>query len=494
MATRENQNVNSRLANQVLPAGDESHAEFWELKRHHKMVAAIDARSGAQWSYSALSEDAARIEAALPHSGRKSLGLLIAQNRYECLAAYLAALNARSSLMLLDAGLNAVLLRDLVAAYRPDWIFSLQLKTDFPGYHKSASEPGLFEADDPEEIAIHPDLAVLLTTSGSTGSPKLVRLTLQNLASNARSIAQFLQLTPYGRPVTSLPMAYSYGLSVINSHLYVGATIVFTEHGVLRREFWDAIDQYGCTSFAGVPYTYQLLLQTGLLRNKGSTLRVLTQAGGRLEERSVRQVHELALDRGWKFFVMYGQTEATARISYLPFEQLSLKIGSVGIAVPQGSLAVDEHTGELTYCGPNVMLGYAECRGDLAKGDELNGVLRTGDLARVDADGYLYITGRLNRFLKLFGKRFNLDDAETILSRGLKSAVACYGRDDLLIAAVENCESPEAIGATVCEMFDLPRTVVRVLAVTALPRTASGKLDHSRLPNTDRELTMAVTP
>jgi acyl-CoA synthetase (AMP-forming)/AMP-acid ligase II len=178
---------------------------------------------------------------------------------------------------------------------------------------------------------------------------------------------------------------------------------------------------------------------------------------------------------------MYGQTEATARISYVPFERLGGKIGSVGIAVPHGSLTVDQHTGELVYRGPNVMLGYAECRQDLARGDDLHGVLRTGDLARQDADGYCYITGRLKRFLKLFGKRFNLDDVERILSRRLDSTVACYGRDDLLMAAVEGCENPEAISGIVCETFDLPRTAVQVIAVKELPRTANGKLDYQRL-------------
>src|SRR5664279_1985389 len=141
---------------------------------------------------------------------------------------------------------------------------------------------------------------------------------------------------------------------------------------------------------------------------------------------------ELARRRGWKFFVMYGQTEATARISYVPFEQLGNKVGSVGIAIPYGSVTVDEPTGELVYRGPNVMMGYAECREDLAKGDELQGVLRTGDLARQDADGYFYITGRLKRFLKLFGKRFSLDEMEKILSHRVEASVACYGRDDLL--------------------------------------------------------------
>src|SRR5664279_2611224 len=202
---------------------------------------------------------------------------------------------------------------------------------------------------------------------------------------------------------------------------------------------------------------------------------------------------ELARRRGWKFFVMYGQTEATARISYVPFEQLGKKVGSVGIAIPDGSITMDEETGELIYRGPNVMMGYAECREDLAQGDELHGVLRTGDLARQDADGYFYVTGRLKRFLKMFGKRFNLDDMEKILSRRVEAVVACYGRDDLLMVAVENCENTDAINSIVCETFDLPRTAVRVVALKELPRTANGKLDYQRLADVDGARTVAAT-
>jgi long-chain acyl-CoA synthetase len=455
---------------------------FLEVEGNGAAYAAIEARSGKTWTYDHLRQDVARIGAALPRLGRKSLGLLIAQNRYECLVVYLAALSGNSALMLLDAALNPELLRQLVVWYRPDWIFALRPGAGFAGYRQSTScEPGLFEIEAPHELEIHADVALLLSTSGSTGSPKLVRLSLRNLEANADSIVQYLQLTPQERPITSLPMAYSYGLSVINSHLHAGATIIFTEDGVLRRDFWDAVERYGCTSFAGVPYTYEMLHQTGLLDKRGSSLKVLTQAGGKLDERYIRQLRSLALSRGWKFFVMYGQTEAAPRISYVPFDQLGRKIGSIGIAVPDGSLTLDERTGELIYRGPNVMLGYAECPQDLAKGDELFGVLRTGDLACEDADGYFYITGRLKRFLKLFGKRFNLDELEIILSRRFESVVACCGRDDLLIAAVENCDDSEMIRGIVCEMFDLPRAAVKVVAMRELPRTTNGKLEYQRV-------------
>ena len=461
---------------------------FWSLDKPNDAPAAIDARTGRVWTYAMLRADVARIQAALPSLGRKSLGLLLAQNRYECLAVYLAALNAGSALMLLDASLNPGLLSDFLATYQPDWIFTLQPNPDLAGYRASSeAEPCLLLPEDTQELELHPDLALLLNTSGSTGSPKLVRLTLQNLQANASSIAEYLQLTPDERPITSLPMPYSYGLSVLNSHLLTGASIVFSEDSVLRREFWAAIDRYCCTSFAGVPYTYQLLLQAGLLAKRGDSLTSLTQAGGKLDEASIRKLLALAETRSWRFFVMYGQTEATARIAYVPANRLREKVGSVGIAIPKGTLSTDSQTGELLYSGPNVMMGYAESRADLAKGDELHGTLRTGDLARVDADGFAYITGRLKRFLKLFGKRFNLDDVESILSRHTEAPIACLGSDDLLKIAVEGIESTEGVREMVCKLFDLPRTAVQVMAVNTLPRTSNGKIDYQALTQNPTE-------
>ena len=462
--------------------------DFWKLAYSDDAPAAIEVSSGKSHSYRELSQDVSQMQNGLPRLDRKSLGLIISSNKYEYLAAYLAALNADCAVILLDSALNERLLREFVHTYQPDWIFFAESRIDLTGYRASASGvPGLLENVEPQPIQIHPDLALLLTTSGSTGSPKLVRLTLRNLAANAESIAQYLQLTPGERPITSLPMSYSYGLSVVNSHLHVGASIVFTDDSLLQRSFWDALNGFVCTSFAGVPYTYQMLLQTGLLKNRGSSLTMLTQAGGRLEEHYISQMYNLTQARGWKFFVMYGQTEATARISYVPYQELGRKIGSVGIAIPNGSLTLDDVTGELIYRGPNVMMGYAESRADLAKGDELHGELRTGDLAQTDSDGYFYITGRLKRFLKMFGKRFNLDDVEKEMARRFDAIMACYGRDDLLMTAVENGVDPEAVHRIICETFDLPRPAVKVTAMKQLPRTPNGKLDYTRLTESGRQ-------
>jgi long-chain acyl-CoA synthetase len=455
---------------------------FWEMSHPDSATAMVDARSGDTITFADLRAEVQRVRATLPDLGRRSLGLLQAASRKDCIATYLAALEARSALILIDAALAPELMEELVRVYRPDWIAGDAPAFRLEGYSKVGPNPRILEREMQDDLDIHPDLGILLSTSGSTGSPKLVRLSLRNLQANAESIAEYLQLTPDERPVTSLPMAYSYGLSVVNSHLLVGSALVLTEFGVLQREFWDVVERHSCTSLAGVPYTYEMLLKTGLLTSKGRGFKTLTQAGGRLAEAHVREVRELAEKRGWRFFVMYGQTEATARISYVPHEELSRKVGSVGIPIPGGSMRLDDGTGELIYQGPNVMMGYAECREDLAKGDELKGVLRTGDLARQDEDGYFYLTGRIKRFLKLFGKRFNLDDAERTLARRFHSPVACYGEDDLLMVALEvPAPEIELVTRILRTTYALPATALKVLAVDSIPRTANGKIDYQTL-------------
>jgi long-chain acyl-CoA synthetase len=460
--------------------------EFWYIDHPAQQPAVVDASSGRQWTYGELRRD---VEAAVlntPHRDGKSLQFLLAQNRYECLVAYLAGLRSGDAVLLVDSSLNRDLLLELIAVYRPSVIRAATAEFEFPSYDKISEQPiPTWQSKTTEDDArIHESLALLLTTSGSTGSPKLVRLSRRNLQANAESISTYLELTSSEKPITSLPMAYSYGLSVINTHLLTGACLVLTDHGVVRREFCDSIDRHACTSFSGVPYTYQMLLQMGLLQTRGASLRTVTQAGGRLSEWHIQQMHDLAVKRGLRFFVMYGQTEATARISYVPFERLGAKIGSIGIAVPGGAMSLDANSGELIYTGPNVMLGYAESREDLARGDELHGILRTGDLARQDEDGFFYLTGRLKRFLKMFGKRFNLDEVERLVQRRFQVPVACYGRDDLLVLAVElEKEDEGAIAAMLRATFALPGPSVKVLSLPRLPRTSNGKIDYPVLLN-----------
>lgn len=332
--------------------------------------------------------------------------------------------------------------------------------------------------------AIHPDLALLMSTSGSTGSPKLVRLSHDNLTSNAASIAEYLDLHGRDRGITSLPLHYCYGLSVLHSHLLVGASVVMCEASVVDPCFRDSLDRHQATNVAGVPHTFELLERAGPDRLFVPSLRFVTQAGGRLAPDAVRRWIERCETRGVDFYVMYGQTEATARMAYLRPEDGARHPGSIGRPIPGGSFTlrpVDDRTdgaGELVYHGPNVMLGYAERPGDLALGRTID-ELATGDLATHDpVDDVYTIVGRRSRFVKPFGVRIDLDAVEAWLraqgQAGTDIAVAGTGERLTILVADGD---PADVAARVREHTKLPASAVLVEA-GPVPRTPSGKIDY----------------
>jgi acyl-CoA synthetase (AMP-forming)/AMP-acid ligase II len=306
-------------------------------------------------------------------------------------------------------------------------------------------------------------------------------LSYRNLQANAESIAGYLGIGPDERPITTLSMAYSYGLSVINSHLLAGAAIVLTDQSVTQREFWSLCTSQGATSIAGVPYTYEMLLRWRLLDRDIPKLRTMTQAGGRLSLPLTQQLIDISERWARRFFVMYGQTEATARIAYLPHDHAREKMGAIGVAVPGGTIRVDSDNGELIYTGPNVMMGYCESVDDLARGDDLHGVLRTGDLARVDEDGFCYITGRIKRFIKIFGQRFSLDHAEDLLAQSTGAVVCCIGSDDHLTVLTPDREKCAEIERAIVSLFKLHHTAFRVAPIAEIPYLASGKKNYMAL-------------
>jgi acyl-CoA synthetase (AMP-forming)/AMP-acid ligase II len=331
----------------------------------------------------------------------------------------------------------------------------------------------------------------MLTTSGSTSGAKLVRLSRSNLTANARSIAEYLQLGPDERSIQSLPVHYAYGLSLVNSHLYAGGTVVLTNHSFMRREFWADFDRSQCTSFAGVPYMYELLHRLRIDPSSRATLRTMTQAGGGLRAELTAQYHRAALDQGKRFFVMYGQTEATARISYVPPHRLGDKIGSIGIAIPEGSMALETVEGatdlqQILYHGPNVMLGYASTPQDLASGDVQDGKLRTGDLGRVDDEGFFYLTGRLRRIAKVFGRRINLAEVEKEVEQQFPCRAAAVDLGNKIHLAIECLEEVQlaAIRSHVARFLSLRPVAVGVHELAQLPRTASRKIDYQAVQST----------
>ena len=333
------------------------------------------------------------------------------------------------------------------------------------------------------------ELGVMLTTSGSTGSPKFVRQSYRNIQANTASIVEYLSIDPEDRAITTLPMSYTYGLSIVQSHLMAGAQIILTEQTFFDRGFWNFFREKAATNFGAVPYTYQMLDRLRFLKMDLPALRYITQAGGRLGEELHQKFGAGMREKGKALIVMYGATEATARMSYVPADKAVEKAGSIGIAIPGGRFELvdvdgsiideNEKVGELIYYGENVTHGYAVCREDLTKGDENKGRLETGDMAKRDADGYYSVVGRKSRFLKIFGNRVNLVEIEDLLAKA-GHETACVGEDDHM-RIYTTSKDTQAVVSCISEKTGLHRAAFKAIYIEEIPHNDSGKVLYSEL-------------
>lgn len=431
--------------------------------------------AGEWWSYGRLDREVDRWKSLFSSSGKK-LVFCYPQSDAASICCYLGAIEAGHAVALLDAKMAPEFRDRLVSLYEPDFVFDSSAPA---GSYRAAGEPGLWFTSQPSESPIHPDLTLLLSTSGSTGSPKFVRLTADNVRSNAQSISQALAIEEADRAIASLPLNYSYGLSVLNSHLIRGASLVLSSESLTARPFWDLFREQECTSLAGVPYSYQILRRLDLDGLHIPSLQTMTQAGGKLTNELISHFHTLMARRRGRFFVMYGQTEATARISILPAEKLPEKLGSTGPAILRGELSIEE--GEVIYRGPNVMLGYAEERKDLGAGDEFGGRLATGDLGYLDAEGYLFLTGRAKRDMKLFGIRINLDEVETLLRAHGPTAVVKNGEKLVAYCEHGDTDTLATLRNELASKLSVHRTALDFRRIDNIPVTPSGKVDYRKL-------------
>lgn len=422
-----------------------------------------------------------------------SLVLLLCQNQYESIFFYINAIERGVVPILVDAESDASLVNGLVKEYHPDYIFTpstkwAQFENYLVGHH--LRNYTLLKSERQSSVTLHPELALLLSTSGTTGSPKLVRLSYNNLVSNASSISEYLGLDSSETAISSLPMNYSFGLSIINSHLFVGGSVVMTTESITQRGFWGLFKNFKVTSLSGVPYTFDILKKFRLLNAELPSLKMLTQAGGKLSNELIEHFAQFSTNKGIQFFIMYGQTEGTARLSYLHPQFTIEKLGSIGRPIPNGEFhIIDENgnkidqpgaAGELVYTGPNVMLGYAECKADLTLGNENKGRLHTGDIALFDDDGFYFIVGRIKRFIKLFGNRVNLDELERLLlDREVKSA--CIGKDNALVIYILKPEYNDLVKDFLTQKLGIHFSVFDIRFIEEIPKNASGKTLYSKL-------------
>lgn len=457
---------------------------MWKFKEFGGRIAAKDDK-GNTITYSDLAE----LEELFRREAGRKLVFCVTRNCIEALAGYAAMINAGAVPVMISDDMDKGLLEHLFEQYQPEYIWTASERIHEFSYEMvSFSFRGysLIRTLWSSEESLYEELALLLTTSGSTGSPKLVRQSYTNIRANTESIVEYLKLNDEERPITTLPMNYTYGLSIINSHLYVGAAILVTDKTIMQKEFWEFFKQEKATSFGGVPYTYEMLKKLRIFKMDLPSLKTMTQAGGKLTTELHREFAEFAAKTGRNFVVMYGQTEATARMAYLPAERSLEKAGSMGIAIPGGEfILIDANgqeiqeegsIGELVYIGKNVTLGYAQDRKDLAKGDERKGRLETGDMARRDSDGYYYIAGRKKRFLKIYGKRVNLDEIERLVKARFDYLdCASTGTDDNLYLFVTDEKLTGQVREYISDITKINLSAIHSKYVKEIPKNDSGK-------------------
>lgn len=458
-----------------------------DLETHpSEAVAAVDSY-GNRLTYGQIPNLIAEFGNKIP---KRSLIFVLTRNDVGGIAWVMASILSGSVPLILSSHTDPALLDNLIHTYQPQFIISPNDEN-----HTEESEELSFGYNlvkrDASPCPMNEELSHLLPTSGSTGSPKLVRHKYENIEAAALNISTFFELSPADRPLMVLPLHYTMGLSMVFSHFKAGATILITDLSMTDPGFWRFLKEEKATSFTGVPFSYEILDKMRFTRMKLPDMTLLTQGGGKMPEALNLKFAEYCRDNGKKWIATYGQSEGTARMAWLPPEFAISKMGSIGIAVPNGKLSLRDTagnvietspaTGEMCYEGKNVTMGYARCREDLALGDERHGFLPTGDIAYRDEDGFYFIKGRMGRFLKIFGNRIGLDECEQIVKGAVTCECACTGNDDLLIVYLTDESAAENAKTALVEATRLPANVIETRFIEALPKNEAGKILYSKL-------------
>lgn len=421
---------------------------------------------------------------------KRTLIFIFSENTLGSVAGYVAALETKIVPLLLHTATEKGLRETLVKKYKPEYFWMPESMISewngevvFKAYGYALMNTGLVAP------LLSENLSLLLPTSGSTGSPKLVRHSYNNILANARNVGKVFEINSDDRALAMLPMYYTMGLSVITSYLYGGATVLLFNGSLTDAVFWKFLKEQKATILTGVPYTFEILSKLRFTRMDLPDLKIITQGGGKLSPILFNEFADYATRTGKKFIATYGQTEGTARMAYLPAEFAQTKIGSIGKAIPEGRLyLVDESgeeitqadtPGEMVYSGPNVTLGYAFSGEDLGKNDEREGVLPTGDIAIKDSDGFFYIVGRISRFLKLYGVRVGLDEVEQLIFQAFGVENICTGTDEKMKIYVTNQEMMAAIADFVIQKTGLYHQAFEVLFIPQIPRNDVGKVIYN---------------
>ncbi len=452
-------------------------------------TAAIDIE-GSSVTYGQLTEAARESKKVLD---RRAVVFILCKNTVGALISYVSMIENRMVPLLLPADMDRELLQNLFETYEPAIICCPTGQMPFEAKEEIASYVDYsWYSTGLEPYEVYPELSLLLTTSGSTGSPKLVRHSYQNIEANPRNVAAAFKLTGEERPMADLALQYTMGMNVICSHLYAGATVLLCSASIVEGRYWDYLQAQEATSITGVPFHYEIMKRLRFTRSAWPSLQMLSEGGGRLPDELYEEYAQYCVKTGKKFIPTFGQTECTARMALLPPERALEKKGSIGKAIPEGELFLIDDAGnvipdgaaegEMCYRGPNVTMGYALNKEDLKKGDEWHGEVRTGDIARRDEEGFYFIIGRKKRFLKMFGYRVGLDECERMVQTRFETECACTGTDKRMLIYVTDQSVADRIPGFLSEKTGIIQSAFQARVIEAIPRSSSNKVSYKDLP------------
>ena len=461
---------------------------FNEIKKYKNNIALITEKEN--FSYNSLIDYSNKFFKKIKE---RSLVLIKCQNSFETFIAYITFVKLNCPIILVDGNLIDENYIEIINAYKPDYIFQIKRNTKIELNYRLYNTFGFYDLLENKkkiDIKINDDLSLLIPTSGSMGSPKFVRQSYQNVFSNIEQVSESLNIKLKDRAITTMPLNYTYGLSIVNSHLYNGSSIILNSHSFIDKNFWNILKEKQASNFGGVPFMYEMLDKVGFEEKITKSLKYITQAGGKLSKNLLKKFTQICKNNNLKFFTMYGQTEATSRMSFLDWDFSETKVGSVGKPVKGGkfSLISDDgkiinnsnEIGELVYEGKNVSMGYASSYLDLDKSDDNNGKLLTGDLAVKDDDDFYYITGRLKRISKIFGIRINLDEVENLLKKWGFDCV-CTGDDKILNFFLVNNFDNEKMIDQISRNIGIHKSAIQLKKIKTIPRNKIGKILYSEL-------------
>lgn len=462
---------------------------FLNIDKQNKTSTALIDNENHRITYGELAEKMNEIGSKVEP---RSIIFILCKNTVGAMVGYLGFIDHEAVPLTLSSKIDCALLNTLIDTYTPAYLWVPQEDVEQYAYSIVYSIYGyalLKTGNAP--YPIHDKLQFLMTTSGSTGSPKLVRYKKGNLEANAKNVAIAFGWTEKERPVCDLGMQYTMGLNVINSHLCVGATVLLTTFNLLSGEFWDYLKAERATNFTGVPFSYDIFYRLRFERMDLPYLTTLCEGGGKLTDARFMQLAEYAQRNGKRFIASFGTTETSARMACLPAELALTKTGSIGRAIPEGELfLIDEDgevlteptaEGEMCYKGPNVTMGYAVCKEDLMKDDEFHGVYHTGDLARRDEDGCYFVTGRLSRFLKLLSYRVSLDQSEQLIQQEFNIECACSGTDQRMNIYITDESKKREVLEFIAEKTKLYTSLFKIYVADEILRNDSGKIRYSEM-------------